>query len=133
MKGDPKAKTREEYLNSLTPARRADIDRVDILIRQTAPNLVPGYMSGFLGYGHYRYKYESGREGDSFHIAMASQVQYLSIYVSCGLGDGYLAKKYGPRLPKANIGKCCVRFKRLSDLDESVLKELFREAAAAVE
>ena len=132
MKGDPKATTREEYLASLTPERRADIDRMDVLIRELAPHLAPGFAPGFLGYGPYRYKYESGREGDSFRIAMASQVQYISLYVSCGLEADYLDRKYGPRLPKANIGKCCVRFKRLSDLDEVALRELIEEAAEAV-
>jgi len=132
MKGDPKAKTREEYLASLTPARRADIDRLDVLIREMAPKLNPGYSSGFLGYGPYHYKYVSGREGDSFRIAIASQVQYISLYVTCDLDGDYLAEKYGPRLPKANIGKCCVRFKRLSDLDEAVLRDLLQEAALSV-
>ena len=32
------------------------------------------------------------------------------------------AEKYKEALPKANIGKGCVRFKRLSDLDEAALR-----------
>lgn len=41
----------------------------------------------------------------------------------------FVAERYRERLPKANIGKSCVRFKRLSDLDQNVLKELIRECA----
>jgi uncharacterized protein YdhG (YjbR/CyaY superfamily) len=33
-------------------------------------------------------------------------------------------------LPKAKIGKGCVRFKRLGDLDPAALKKLIREGAA---
>jgi len=34
-------------------------------------------------------------------------------------------------LAKADIGKSCVRFKRLSDLDEEALRELIRVTAAS--
>jgi hypothetical protein len=42
---------------------------------------------------------------------------------------GYLAESYRDRLPKASIGKSCVRFKRLGDLDQDTLEALVREAA----
>ncbi len=41
----------------------------------------------------------------------------------------FVAERYRERLPKASIGKSCVRFKRLSDLDQNDLKELIRECA----
>ena len=40
-----------------------------------------------------------------------------------------LAEGYRDRLPKADIGKSCVRFQRLDDLDQEALRELVREAA----
>ena len=40
------------------------------------------------------------------------------------------AGRYKEALAKANIGKSCVRFKRLSDLDTAALKKLIRESAA---
>jgi len=43
---------------------------------------------------------------------------------------GYVAERYRKRLPGASIGKSCVRFKRLDDLDEGILRELIRETAA---
>ena len=42
-----------------------------------------------------------------------------------------MAERYREKLPKANIGKCCVRFKRLSDLDLKVLEQLIKEAERA--
>jgi hypothetical protein len=81
MKGAPKAPTRETYLESLTPERRADVERLDALIREVAPELTPGYANGFLGYGPYHYRYASGREGDTFVLSVASQKAYLALYV----------------------------------------------------
>jgi hypothetical protein len=44
--------------------------------------------------------------------------------------DGrYLAEAYRERLPKASIGKSCIRFKRLGDLDQDALADVLREAA----
>ena len=45
-------------------------------------------------------------------------------YACSADGDGYVADRFRERLPKADIGKSCVRFKRLADLDETALVEL---------
>ena len=48
----------------------------------------------------------------------------------CAVEDGeYLAERYRERLPAADIGRSCVRFKRLADVDEEVLRELVGDAA----
>lgn len=132
MQSANKAASLEEHLESLTPERRRDIERIDALIQEIAPELARGYSGGYIGYGPYHYKYASGREGDSYHIGLASQKHYISIYC-CAVVDGaYVAEGYRERLPKANIGKSCVRFKRLDDLDNKALRELIRETAANV-
>jgi hypothetical protein len=64
-------------------------------------------------------------------IGIANNKQYISLYCCAADEKGYVAEGYRKRLPKANIGKSCVRFKRLSDLDEEVLRELIRDSAAA--
>jgi hypothetical protein len=57
-----------------------------------------------------------------------SRKQYISLYVLCTTERGYLAEQYAERLPKANIGKSCVRFKRTEDVDRGALVELIAEA-----
>jgi uncharacterized protein DUF1801 len=84
-----------------------------------------------LAYGRYHYRYASGREGDWFRIGLASQKRYISLYVTAANGERYVAETYKDRLPKAGIGKSCVRFKRLEDLDRSALESLIREGACA--
>jgi len=82
-----------------------------------------------LGYGPFHYRYASGREGDTTLLGLASQKRYISLYVQCSNGGRYLAESYAERLPKASVGKSCVRFARLSDIDPAVLAELVTEAA----
>ena len=128
MKGQLRAATPAGYIAQLAEPRRSDVAALDALVRETAPALAPYIHSGMLAYGPCRYKYESGREGDWFRIGIASNQNYISLYVTCG---GDLVARYRKILPKANLGKCCVRFKRLADLDLEVIRQLIREGAGA--
>lgn len=118
------------YVAALPEPRRTEIAALDALIRKTCPKLRPGmYGASMLGYGPYHYKYASGHEGDAFQIALSSRANYISLYCLGGDERGLVAERYKDRLPKADIGKACVRFKRLSDLDLAVVAELLRESA----
>ena len=124
------AETPAEYIDMLEEPRKSDIRELDAMIRKNAPNLEPHIASGMLAYGHYHYKGKSkGTEGEWFHIGLASNKNYISLYVMAADRDGYLAESYKDKLPKANIGRSCVRFKRLSDIDPNVLNELISTGA----
>ena len=123
MKGQLKAATPAEYIAQLEEPRKDDVVALDAMIRKAAPKLKPFIQMGILAYGPRRMQYAGGREGDWFQIGVASNKNYISLYVAGG------AERYKEALPKANIGKGCVRFKRLSDLDEGTLKKLIRESA----
>ena len=81
-----------------------------------------------IGYGPFHYRYASGREGDAHLLALSPRKNYISLYVLCTTDGAYLAESYKDRLPKANIGKSCVRFKRPSDIDLDQLRALVAEA-----
>ncbi|PXY33058.1 hypothetical protein BAY59_08025 [Prauserella coralliicola] len=130
MEGKSKAATHDEYIDGLPEPRRADVRALHELVRAAAPELVPTMAFGMPGYGTYHYRYASGREGDWALVSIASNKNYISFYVTAVTGDGYLAESYRDRLPKASIGKSCIRFKRLSDVDSGVLAEIVRRAAA---
>jgi len=129
MKGQLDVTTPTEYIAAVDDARRPDIAALDALIRTHAPELEPVIMSGMLGYGPFHYRYASGREGDACKLSIASNKSYISLYCSAADEEGYVAERYVDRLPKASIGKSCVRFKRLSDLDEKALVALIKETA----
>jgi uncharacterized protein YdhG (YjbR/CyaY superfamily) len=129
MQGKSGATTHEQYIAEVDEKRRGDIQRLHDLVRTVAPELEPTMKFGMLGYGTYHYKYASGREGDWMTIGIANNKQYISLYC-CGADEqGYVAEQFKQRLPKANIGKGCVRFKHLDDLDQGALEELIRKAA----
>jgi hypothetical protein len=65
-------------------------------------------------------------------VGLASNKRYISLYVVGADDQGYVAERYKTRLPKADIGKSCVRLKRLEDVDQGALQELLREGAKAV-
>jgi hypothetical protein len=129
VKGQIKVSTPAEYIAKLEEPRRTEVAALDALIRKTAPKLQPFIHSGVLAYGRWHYKYASGREGDWFRIGVASNKNYISLYICAGDDKGYVAERYKKALPNANIGRSCVRFKRLRDLDEAALKRMIREGA----
>ena len=128
MKGQNKtAKTPEEYLAQLGEPRQSELRALDALIRKTVPKLTPFLHSGMLAYGPFHYKYASGREGDWFKLGLASNARYISLYACAADEQGYVAERYKEKLPKASIGKSCVRFKKLADLDPKTLRALLKE------
>jgi len=129
MPGKSKAATPAKYIAELEEPRRAEIKKIDALIRKTVPKLTPHMQGGFLGYGPIRYRTKSGREGDWFKIGVASQKNYISVYFCATDDEGYVAERFKERLPKASIGKSCVRFKKLDDLDPKALAELMKLTA----
>jgi hypothetical protein len=51
------------------------------------------------------------------------------VHVVAADESGFFAETYRERLPKADIGKRCVRFKRLEDVDVGVLEELIQKGS----
>ncbi|MBI2688417.1 MAG: DUF1801 domain-containing protein [Acidobacteria bacterium] len=129
MKGQIAVGSPAEYIRALEEPRKTEVASLDALIRKTAPKLKPAIQSGILVYGPFRYRYATGREGDTAKLAVASNKSYISLYVNCLAEGGYMAESFKEALPKASIGKACVRFKRLSDLDLEALKRLIAAAA----
>lgn len=123
------AATPEEYLDQIDEPRKSEMLRLHALIRKAVPKLAPAMNAGMIGYGSYHYKYASGREGDWPIIALASNKQYISVYVCAADGEMYVAERYKDELPKASIGKSCIRFKRISDIDLDVLEGIVKTGA----
>jgi hypothetical protein len=134
MLGKTKAKTPREYIEGLKEPRRSAVRALHRLITKTAPKLKPkiwGGMADGIGYGSYHYRYASGREGDWPILGLSSRAAYISFYACLGDGKQYIVEKHKKELPKADIGKSCIRFKRLSDVDARVLAKIIRENVAA--
>lgn len=126
--------TPASYLRELAEPRRRELTALHRLIRAQAPRLKPIGDKNGIGYGPFHYRYASGREGDTFWLGLSSRKRYISLYVMCvTVGEKYLAETYKPRLPKAKIGKCCVTFRKLADVDLAVIENLIQDAVRLID
>ena len=123
-----KAKTPEEYIANIDEPRKSQFKSFHDFIRKTVPHLKPLILAGMIGYGTYHYKSKSGREGEWTLIALASQKNYISLYICALDGNQYIAEKYKKDLPKASIGKSCIRFKKIEDVDFPLVRKILLEA-----
>lgn len=76
-----------------------------------------------VGFGRYRYRYETGREGDAAAVGFSPRKASLSLY---GLLQSPEAGVLLPRLGKHRTGAGCLYVNKLEDVDEAVLAELIR-------
>lgn len=83
----------------------------------------PAKMWGpsIVGYGSYEYTYESGRTGESPVAAFAIRGRDLVVYV---YAESDKQKSLLSKLGKHKMGKSCLYFRQLADLDTSVLEKL---------
>jgi hypothetical protein len=122
----------DDYIASLPEGRREMVARVHEVVTAAVPDLEVRMWNRFIGYGAYHYRYASGREGEWFPIGLTNNKGYVSIYFCAADEEGYLAEANRERLGKVSVGKSCVRFKRLDDLNLDVVAELSRRAAELV-
>lgn len=133
MKPKTKATTIDEYLAEATPERREILDKVDAAICAAVPNINKHFYYNMISWGLYKYKYASGREGEWPLIMLANQKNYISVYICAAEKDkGYLAENNKDRLGSVSVGKSCIRFKKLEDINLDVLAELCKKAERLV-
>ena len=82
-----------------------------------------------IGFGSYDYVYESGREGDAPLVAFSPRKSAMVLYLH--LGDGECGAELA-KLGKHTTGKGCLYLKKMADVDQKVLEQLVRKAAAKV-
>jgi hypothetical protein len=127
-----KATNREEYFAMLAEERRSTLVFLDSLIQKTVPDMKPWFTYNMLGYGKFDYVNYKKEEIKWPVIAMASQKNYMSLYVCALDGDEYIAEKFAKELyadgVKPNVGKSCIRFKNLDELNLDILKKVLKEA-----
>jgi uncharacterized protein YdhG (YjbR/CyaY superfamily) len=110
-----KAPDVQSYVNEVPAERRAAIEKLRSLCRQS----LTGYEE-CMEYGMPGYK----RDG-LLEVSFASQKQYISLYV---LKKDVLDEFRGA-LSASSIGTGCIRFSRPDKMDFEVLKRLLRRTA----
>ena len=127
-KTKPNTASVEKFLSGIADEhRRQDCARV-LELMKAATRTEPAMWGGsIVGFGRYRYKYESGTKGEWFLTGFSPRKQDLTLYIMSGLERyGALLKKLG----KHKTGKACLYINRLDDVDLSTLKQLIERSLA---
>ena len=117
----------EDYIASrANEEQRADCKALMSMFKRITKQPPKMWGPSIVGYGSYRYTYESGRTGEMRLAAFAIRGRELVVYL---LAEGKKQDALLSRLGKHKMGKCCLYFKRLADLDKTVLERLVANSA----
>ena len=109
--------------------QRADCRVLMALLEETTQDLPRMWGPSIVGFGSYRYTYESGHTGEAPLAGFAIRGRELVIYLVAEQDE---QKSLLSRLGPHKMGKSCLYFKRLGDLDKSVLQQLVTVSIASV-
>lgn len=120
----------EEYLSELDDDRREAVAAVRQVILDNLPD---GYEE-IMQYGMISYVVPLDVMADTYngqplmYIALASQKQYISLYLTNVYGDESVERWFKERYlatgKKLNMSKSCVRFRKLDDLPLELVAEV---------
>ena len=118
----PTAASVEDYVASRADEQQhADCKQLMALLRKITRQAPKMWGPSIVGYGVYKYTYESGRTGEAPAPGFAIRGREVVLYLDCkGDRQNALLSKLG----KHRMSKSCLCFKRLADLDPSVLEQL---------
>ena len=112
----------EEYIASRANAQQqTDCRELMAMFKKITRESPKMWGPSIVGYGSFRYTYESGRSGESPLAAFAIRGRELVVYLDA---EGEKQRSLLSRVGKHKIGKSCLYFKQLADLDRSVLEKL---------
>ena len=117
-----KAATVEEYLAELPEDRREAISAVRDVVRKNLPNgYEEGMQYGMIGYVVPLERYPVTYNSQALaYAALASQKNHMSLYLmsiySDKAAERWFVDRYHASGKRLDMGKSCVRFKKLEDL-----------------
>lgn len=134
-----KAKTIAQYLAELPAERRGAIEAVrKVILANLDRDYEEGMQYGMIGYYVPHRVYPAGYHCDPKQplpfAALGSQKNYMSLYLMCVYGDAAGAAWFREAWQKAgkklDMGKACVRFRKIEDLALNCIGEAIRRYPA---
>ena len=120
----------DDYIASRANAQqRADCRELMALFKRLTRQLPRMWGPSIVGYGSYRYTYESGRTGEAPLAGFAIRGRELVVYLMPEVEE---QRSLLSELGKHKMGKVCLYFNQLADLDRSVLEKLVVGSIAEV-
>jgi len=109
------------FLASVTPERRRRDAETLLDLMERATGEQPRLHGTIVGFGHYHYRYASGREGDAAAAAFAPRKAATTVDLMDGVSAHATALA---RLGPHTTGVGCVYLKNLDDIDLTVLERI---------
>ena len=120
----------DEYLASrASPEQLADCKAIMAMCERVTKQQPKMWGPSIVGYGSYTYTYESGHSGQACLAGFAIRGKELVVYLSA---ENPRQVELLAKLGKHKMGKACLYFKRLADLDANVLEALIAGSVAEV-
>jgi hypothetical protein len=120
----------EDYIAArANEQQRSDCRELMMLLKTVTRQKPRMWGPSIVGYGSYRYTYESGRTGEAPLAGFAIRGRELVVYM---VADGDRQKSLLSRLGKHKMTRSCLYFKQLADLNKSVLRQLVTNSIADV-
>ena len=119
----------EAFLDGVeNPRRRDDARTVCAMMERVTGEAPRMWGPSIIGCGSYRYRYDSGHQGEMCRIGFSPRKAQLVLYVLTGSGQEELLARLG----KHSTGKSCLYIGKLSDVDMAVLEQLAAGAFASM-
>ena len=116
------AKSAKEYVAAVPSERRPCIEKLRALVKAEVPAATEGIQWGMLGYAI---------DGRPF-AAIASQKNYLSLYLMDLYTTPALRKQHEKALAKLKPGKSCINFSSVDELPLDAIAAILRAAPSVV-
>lgn len=133
-----KALTVAQYMDELPADRRVALTAVrNVILKNLDKDYQEGMQYGMIGYYVPHSIYPAGYHCDPRQplpfAGLASQKNHMSLYMMSAYGeeDSWLREQFAKAGKKLDMGKCCIRFKKLDDLPLNVIAEAFRRVPAS--
>jgi hypothetical protein len=118
-----------DFINGVADESRRKDCRTVLKLMKDATGAPPRmWGSSIVGFGDFRYKSRSGREGDWFLIGFSPRKDSLTLYLMPGL-QAHAARLRV--LGKHKTGGSCLYIRQLSQVDQTVLKQLIADGVKA--
>ena len=112
----------EAFLNGVdNEQRRKDALVVFDIMKEITGEPPKLWGPTIVGFGKYKYRYRTGREGEWFVTGFSPRKQSLTLYIMEGFNKH---EELMAKLGKFKTGVSCLYVNKLSDIDIEVLKEL---------
>ncbi len=120
----------KSFLASLDDEQtQADAKMLVALMKRISGKTPKIWNVGTIGFDTYHYKYDSGREGDNAVLSFYPRKGKYTIYLMDGCARH---SKLLEKLGKHTTSRVCLYFKRLSDLDLTVLEKILEQSYAYI-